>query len=84
MPAIPHLVPEFVSFAAKNSVPHSGVHFPLFVFGSVQPYFVHIFAVYVEVGVRKHFPTNSKTEQEAREPFYLGGHLHLVSSFLEW
>ena len=30
MPAIPYLVPEFVSVAAKNSAPHSGVHFPLF------------------------------------------------------
>ena len=29
MPAIPYLVPEFVSVAAKNSVPHSGVRFPL-------------------------------------------------------
>ena len=33
MPAIPYLVPEFVSVAAKNSVPHSGVHFPLFFLG---------------------------------------------------
>ena len=33
MPAIPYLVPEFVSVAAKTSVPHSGVHFPLFFLG---------------------------------------------------
>ena len=30
MPAIPYLVPESVLVAAKNSVPHSGVRFPLF------------------------------------------------------
>ena len=36
MPAMPYLVPEFVSVAAKNSVPHSGVHFPLFLLGFVH------------------------------------------------
>ena len=33
MPAIPYLVPEFVSVVAQNSVPHSRVHFPLFLLG---------------------------------------------------
>ena len=45
MPAIPYLVPEFVSVAAKKSVPHSGGHFPLFFLGFVHAGF-SVFSVF--------------------------------------
>ena len=46
MPAIPYLVPEFVSVAAKNSVPHSGVHFPLFFLGFAHSRIFRLFRVF--------------------------------------
>ena len=46
MPAIPYLVPEFVSVAAKTSVPHSGVHFPLFFFGFAHNRIFRFFCVF--------------------------------------
>ena len=46
MPAIPYLVPDFVSVAAKNSVPHSGVHFPLFFLGFAHNWIFHLFRVF--------------------------------------
>ena len=46
MPAIPYLVPEFVSVAPKNSVPHSGVHFPLFVLGFAHSRIFRLFRVF--------------------------------------
>ena len=46
MPAIPYLVPEFVSVAAKNSVPHSGVHFPLFFLGFARSRIFRLFRVF--------------------------------------
>ena len=45
MPAIPYLVPEFVSVAAKNSVPHFGVHFPLFFLGFAHSRIFRLFRV---------------------------------------
>ena len=46
MPAIPYLVPEFVSVAATNSVPHSGVHFPLFFLGFADSRIFRLFRVF--------------------------------------
>ena len=45
MPAIPYLVPEFVSVTAKNSVPHCGVHFPLFLLGFAHSRIFRLFRV---------------------------------------
>ena len=46
MPAIPYLVPEFVLVPDKNSVPHSGVNFPLFFLGFAHSRIFHLFRVF--------------------------------------
>ena len=46
MPVIPYLVPEFFSVAAKNSVPHSGVHFLVFFLGYADNRIFRLFRVF--------------------------------------
>ena len=46
MPAIPYLVPEFISVAATSSVPHSGVHFPLFLLGFAYSRIFRLFRLF--------------------------------------